>query len=71
MVANLAGVTTTVTVTGLGSEARVRLLDETTFDLATMRPESFRADRGRPHETAAGRLELTLKPYAYATIHTP
>ncbi len=70
MVANLAGVTTTVTVTGLGREARLRLLDETTFDLATGRPESFRADRGRLYRTTAGQLELLLRPYAYATIHT-
>jgi hypothetical protein len=59
-----------VTLTGLGRTAHVRVLDETTFARATQGPEAFRAGAGEGRETAGGRLELTLRPYAYARIDT-
>ena len=70
MAANLADEPVSVVVTGLGRSARVRLLDETTFARATEDPDVFRADPGEAREAADGRLELALRPFAYARIDT-
>lgn len=70
LLANLTDEPTAVLLTGLPPTVRVRNLDETTFEQATMAPEAFRADPGTPHETSVGRLMLHLKPYAYARIDT-
>jgi hypothetical protein len=70
MLANLVGETTTVVLAGLGRSARVRVLDESTFAHATQDPETFRTDAGEIRGTFDGRLEVTLRPYAYARIDT-
>ncbi|MBX9581259.1 MAG: hypothetical protein K2X87_13200 [Gemmataceae bacterium] len=48
--------------------ARVRVLDETSFDRATADPLGWRAEPGTEHATVDGALLLTLRPYAYACI---
>src|SRR5262249_24070384 len=59
-----------VAVTGLGNSARIRLLEETTYALATGDAEAFRAQPGETCATDAGRLDLSLRPFAYARIET-
>jgi hypothetical protein len=68
LLANLQDESVAVAVSGLGEVARVRTLDETSFERATMAPEQFRAEAGTQHETAGGRLMLDLKPYAYVRM---
>lgn len=68
LLANLVGEPTTVAITGLGTRARIRLLDESTFVDATEAPETFRANPGRECDVRDGRLDLTLRPFAYARI---
>jgi hypothetical protein len=71
LVANLTDRARTVTVTGLGRQASVQVLDETTFDLATTGDvEAFRAHPGEEHATTDGALVLPLRPYAYARLNT-
>jgi D-apionolactonase len=70
LVANLADEPVSVSVIGLGNSARIRLLDETTFFRATEDPEAFRADPGETRATDGGRLNLALRPFAYARIET-
>jgi hypothetical protein len=70
LVANLGEDPVSVGVPGLGAAVHIRLLDETTFARATGEPEAFRADPGEALETAGGRLDLALRPFAYARIDT-
>jgi hypothetical protein len=48
--------------------ARVRYLDETTAEQALRRPEEFRKQPGDPKESIAGKVELTLRPFAIARV---
>jgi hypothetical protein len=68
LLANLVGETTALSITGLGTNARIRILDETTFAEATQAPEKFRANPGTRCEITGGRLDLTLLPFAYVRV---
>jgi hypothetical protein len=68
LLANLTGAAVPIRVTGLAATARVHALDETTFAEATRAPEAFRRSAGEALPTPGGRLELTLRPYAYARL---
>jgi hypothetical protein len=68
LLANLTHESLTVTVDGLGPLVRARVLDETSFDEATSAPEAFRDRREKTCSTTAGRLEIALRPYAYARL---
>jgi hypothetical protein len=68
LLANLAHEPLTVTVGGLGPLVRARVMDETNFDEATGAPETFRNRPGTTHPTAAGRLEVALRPFAYVRL---
>lgn len=68
--ANLTDEPVVVTVSGAGATARVRLLDEASFARATEEPEAFRSEAGEARATPGGRLDLALRPFAYARIDT-
>jgi hypothetical protein len=68
LLANLTSGEVSVRVTGLGTSARLRTLDETTFALGTRTPEAFRQAPGLVLPTTGGQLHLTLRPYAYARL---
>jgi hypothetical protein len=68
LLANLTSRTRTVTVSGLGAGAWVRVVDETTFDRASADPLGFRNGSVNRLDTSGGSLTLTLRPYAYAGI---
>jgi hypothetical protein len=70
LLANLVGEATTISISGLGTRACVRILDEITFGDASLDPESFRANPGSECEVAGGRLDLTLRPFGYARIES-
>jgi hypothetical protein len=68
LLSNLTNETRRVVVQGLDEIVRVRLLDERNALGAMLAPESFRAREGERLRPRAGRLELTLLPYAVARI---
>jgi hypothetical protein len=68
LLANLTHEPVTVTVTGLGPRVWVRVLDEVTFQAATTEPGVFRTGAGMEHRTADCRLELEMRPFAYARL---
>jgi D-apionolactonase len=68
LVANLLGETREIKIKTGTCRAQVRYLDETTAEQATRSPEEFQASPGEPMESAAGKIGLTLKPYAVATV---
>jgi hypothetical protein len=71
MLANLTDRPRTVTVSGLGPRATVRVLDETTFEQATATDVAdFRSAPGNERITTNGTLALSLRPYAYARLDT-
>jgi hypothetical protein len=68
LVANLTSETQRCVLAGLdGTEASVRVLDETTAERAGDEPEAFRAERER-RALEAGRLPLELRPYAVVRV---
>jgi D-apionolactonase len=69
MLANMTAEPQTVTIEfWFRNGARVRTLDEATFDRATTDPLAFRADPGETVSPRDGQLTLTLRPYAYVRI---
>jgi hypothetical protein len=52
----------------LGTEATIRLLDETNAATAGQSPETYRSQAGSNQPTEAGSLQLQLLPYAIATL---
>jgi len=57
-----------IKVHGLNASQSVRILDENSILLAMQAPEQFRAIPGTIYNTLDGLLELSLLPYASATI---
>jgi hypothetical protein len=51
-----------------GRWARMRILDETNAEQATLAPEAFRAQLGELLDAPDGQTELELLPYAIARI---
>jgi hypothetical protein len=70
LLANLVEAATPISIIGLGTRACVRILDESTFGDASRDPEMFRASPGSEWEVTGGRLDLTLRPFAYARIES-
>jgi hypothetical protein len=70
LVANLRPHVQRVSLIGLGSHARLRVLDETNAEQAMLRPQAFRTGAGRTAQTEGGTLSLLLRPYAVARIDT-
>jgi hypothetical protein len=68
LVANHSAEPTAAEIHGVSGTGRVRVLDESTFEQATSRPEQFRSHPGEERAACGGRLELSLPPYAYARI---
>ena len=69
LVANHSPLPRAVRIDGLASDsARVRMLDETSAELAMDDPRGFRATVEVSHETSSGGLALQLGPYAVARI---
>jgi hypothetical protein len=64
LLANLTNDTQSVSLKGLGTKARIKLLDATTAEAAMRQPEKFRARTGDPLSTRT----LTLPPYTVARI---
>ncbi|CAN5804904.1 hypothetical protein BH23PLA1_BH23PLA1_20520 [soil metagenome] len=71
LLANLGAEARFLSVFGLGTMARVRLLDETNAEQAMRSPEDFRADPGTELTTSNGSLTLELHPFALARIDSP
>jgi hypothetical protein len=71
LVANLGPEPCQVRIEGLGGEAQVRLLDETTAEEAMQAPEAFRARRGVRARGAAGAIDLALRSYGLARLDMP
>lgn len=67
LLANLTGISTTVNLSGLGSEIQWRMLDETTVGSAG-HAETFRLSEALRATTDRGRISLSLGPYAYVRI---
>jgi ATP-dependent 26S proteasome regulatory subunit len=67
LVANVTPTEQACEITGLGEQARVRMLDETTVALAMAEPDEFRA-RAVTRRTRDGVLHLVLGPYATAAV---
>jgi hypothetical protein len=71
LLANLTDRPRTVIVAGLGPRASVQVLDETTFDRATVTDvEGFRTQWGDEQATTNDTLVVPLRPYAYARLDT-
>jgi hypothetical protein len=70
LLANLRPETVPLSVHDVGRRVRVRSLDETTAEAAMREPARFRAEAGELRESAGGRLDLDLLPYAVITIDT-
>jgi hypothetical protein len=69
LVANMQGTPSSVRVQGLGRHAaRLRYLDEESFERATLHCADFRREPGEPLQIQDEAIELTLRPYAMARI---
>jgi hypothetical protein len=69
LVANHAALSRAIRIDGLATDSvRVRLLDETSAELAMDDPHAFRAAVDVSHDTSGGALSLQLGPYAVARI---
>ena len=68
LLANMTSDEQAVTIPRWNGPARVRVLDETSFDRATADPIGWRAEPGTEHATVDGALSLSLRPYAYVRI---
>jgi hypothetical protein len=69
LVANHGPLPRAIRIDGLASDGvRVRMLDETSAELAMDDPRGFRATVEVSHETSGGGLALQLGPYAVARI---
>ncbi len=68
LVANLTGDPQDLKIKTGTCTARVRYLDETTAEEAVRRPEQFRQRPGNSIESAQGKIELRLLPYAVARV---
>ena len=71
LVANLAAEPQHLGVTGVPAAVSLRVLDEESVERATREPESFRREQRREVDPRHGCLELTLLPYAVATLDYP
>ena len=69
LVANFTPHAQQVQIGGLGSSGRLRLLDESTFAVATGSPQHFRQETP-PISTNGGRFSLDLGPYSIVRIDT-
>jgi D-apionolactonase len=68
MLANTTPHPQTIAIHGFANSFNLRTLDETNFDSATRDPQSYRAQSPTPLTAQDGRFELTLLPYALATL---
>jgi hypothetical protein len=68
LLANLSPEPQQVRIEGLGRHVRVRHLNETNVEDAMRSPEAFRSAEGDRTQTAGGKLELKLLPFALARI---
>jgi len=68
LVANMTAGAQTAVMRGLPRQVSTRLLDATNVVAAMQTTAAFRAQPGRIQETTAGRLALTLPPYAVARL---
>lgn len=68
LVANLLAETQEIKIKTGTCRARVRYLDETNAEEAMTAPERFRGQTGESKESASGKLELKLLPYALARV---
>jgi hypothetical protein len=68
LIANLRPETQAVRIEGLAERISVRLLDESCAEIAMLRPEEYRSQRGAECGAAEGALELELGPYAVARL---
>ncbi len=68
LVANFTAEQLRVELTELGDTVQVRLLDETTAEVALRTPETFRAAPPTLMTAINGELTLVMRPYAYARL---
>jgi hypothetical protein len=68
MIANLKEEPTIASIVSSDPIARVRILDDDSFEQATMDPRAFRAQADLEYRPYAGRLLLPLLPFAYARM---
>ena len=68
LVANYGPHAQTVSVSGLGAQARLRALDEDTFALASEDPSAFREAQSMPLETVDGTLHADVLPYGVLRV---
>jgi len=68
VLANLSEQPLEVRVEGVGRQARLRTMDETSALRAMLEPEAFRAEQDTVSADAGGALQLRLLPYAVARI---
>lgn len=68
LVANLTAQTQHLFVAPVQQETAVRYLDETNAEAAMAAPAEFRATAGEVLPAADGKVELTLRPFALASI---
>jgi hypothetical protein len=68
MLANLTDAPNCILLQIPSSSARLRVLDESSFDQATLQPELFRAQPGREFTPIDGRWQLSLNPFSYARL---
>jgi hypothetical protein len=68
LLANVTDVVQKVTVSGLGSRATLKLLDETSAEAATQTPERWRKKAGKVVKTEKGKLTVKLLPFGLARI---
>ena len=68
LVANLTGETQEIKIKSGTSAARVRFLDETTFEQATRDPEGFRKEQGVIVQPVTAKIELKMLPFAVARV---
>jgi hypothetical protein len=68
LLANLAPQRTQVSIRGAAGQVHCQVLDESTYERASVQPEKFRAEPGATLHAADGRLDIALPPLAYARL---
>ena len=68
LLANLTADMQEVVVKNLAAQCQVCTLDERNAEQAMQSPAEFHANAGATHQTVAGELKLTLRPYAIVQI---
>lgn len=68
LLANMTAESQPVSIQPIGEQATLRQLDETNAEEAMRSPETYRAQAAAPLQAYSSALEITLRPYAIATI---